>query len=80
MWLKTNSLYNQITTSFIQSKLVTHVKKNKYLFCFFEIITFFSKVTDIELNPSSRSKTSNERAPLTGISDIDEPIYEVNYI
>ncbi|CAF4365505.1 unnamed protein product, partial [Adineta steineri] len=37
-------------------------------------------ITDIEFNSSSRVKPSkpvNDRIPLTGITDIDEPLYEL---
>ncbi len=61
LWLKSNSIYNQIKTSFIKSKLITHL-------------------TDVDFDTLSRLKTSNERVPLTGISNIDESIYEVNLI
>jgi hypothetical protein len=58
LWLKSTDIYNRIKTSFIQSKLITHLRD----------------ITGIDF----QSSRSNERAPLTGISDIDEPIYEVN--
>ncbi|CAF3638893.1 unnamed protein product [Adineta steineri] len=61
IWSKSYSIYNQIKTSFVKSKLVTHI-------------------TDIEFNSSSRVKPSkpvNDRIPLTGITDIDEPLYEL---
>ncbi|CAF1006302.1 unnamed protein product [Adineta ricciae] len=60
-WAKSNSLYEHIRISFVKAKLLTHI-------------------TDIEFDSLSRSKPSktlNDRASLTGVSDIDEPLYEL---
>ncbi|CAF3745883.1 unnamed protein product [Rotaria socialis] len=61
IWIKSNPIYDKIKTAFIQSKL-------------------FIRISDLQNDSSSslkKSKSSTERAPLTGISDIDEPLYEL---
>ncbi|CAF0911503.1 unnamed protein product [Rotaria sordida] len=61
IWMKSNPIYDKIRTAFIQSKL-------------------FIRISDFQDVLPSYLKTSNlstERAPLTGISDIDEPLYQL---
>ncbi|CAF4719162.1 unnamed protein product [Rotaria sp. Silwood1] len=61
IWMKSNPIYDKIRTAFIQSKL-------------------FFRISDFQYDSSSSLKSSNsstQHVPLTGISDIDEPLYEL---